>query len=727
MKLAAFLLLAAATTAAAQAPPTRLTRVSTPITVDGRLDDPAWQTIAPLPLTMYKPVFGGTPTQRTEIRVAYDDDYFYAGGWFYDTDPSAIRINSLYRDRYSGDDAFAIYLDVFNDNRSAKWFGTTPAGVRFELLVSEDGAVTNGSWDTFWDAKTTLTNEGWFAEVRIPFSSLGFQAIGDSTVMGLTVTRLVARLNQRVTFPAIDPRFEFRQPSVAHDVVLTGVRSSTPLYVTPYALTGLQQKPVLPSGASRFERQEHVSREAGVDVRYPLTSELTLDVTANTDFAQVEADDQQVNLDRFSLFFPEKRRFFQERSELFDFTMGNTGGRLFHSRQIGLAPSVRVPVLGGARLVGRIGQWNVGVLDMLTESAGTLPSENFGVLRASRRVLNPFSTAGAMLTSRTGGGERNVAYGLDTDVRLGGDTYLQLRFAQTFDSGDSSDVGFFDRAQHYINLQRRVTAGLQYALSSTRSGADYRPELGFLPRRNFTTANAVANYYILTDKHKYFSRIYPGAIAFSTFRNTDNEIESGQYAFWVQWDTKQGGGGWLEPKWFVEDVVTPFRIGNAVDIPAGTYRFADFQVYWFSASGRKVRTSIDARAGTYFDGKRQQLITAPTWNVSPQLELGADYQLTRLQFPERNQRANIQVARLRVRGALNARASANAFVQYNSTTDEVGLNVRMRYNFAEGTDLWLVYDEALDTERALLTGSTVRSPLSTGRALVLKYTHTFEF
>jgi hypothetical protein len=186
----------------AQDPPLELTRLPGPIAVDGRPDEEAWQKIPALPLTMYTPVFRGDPTQRTEIRVGYDDEYLYVGGWFYDSNPSGIRINSLYRDRWNGDDALAIYVDAFNDNQNAKWFGTTPSGMRFDLLVSDDGNTTNDSWDTFWTSRTSVTADGWFAEVRIPFSSLGFQTGPDGrVVMGLTDTRLVSRLDERVTFP----------------------------------------------------------------------------------------------------------------------------------------------------------------------------------------------------------------------------------------------------------------------------------------------------------------------------------------------------------------------------------------------------------------------------------------------------------------------------------------------------------------------------------------------
>ena len=718
-------------TAHAQAatPPVALTRLDGPVSIDGMPDEPAWSAIAPLPLTLYTPVFRGTPTQRSEIRVAYDDEFFYAAGWFYDTDPSGIRVNSLYRDRWNGDDAFAIYIDAFNDNRNAKWFGLTAGGVRFDQLVSDDGATLNGSWDTFWTARTTVNNTGWFAEIRIPFSSIGFQPDGaGKAVMGLTVTRLVSRLGERVTFPEIDPKFEFRNPSQARDVVLSGVHTRRPLYVTPYALQSVSRSAIAPTtGQTAYTFKTNDDRDYGLDVRYPLSSNLTLDLTVNTDFAQVEADDQQVNLDRFPLFYPEQRRFFQEGSGVFDFAAGG-GARLFHSRRIGLTTDdnpVPVPIYGGARLVGRVGQWDVGFLEMQTKEQGTTPSENFGVLRLKRPVLNPYSAAGLMVTSYRGGGRTNVGIGGDGTFRLFGDEYLTLKYSTTVDSDDSSRSPLGSRSLYDFRWERRTSRGLQYNINSTRMGRDYRPELGFVQRQDYTTANAIANWFIYTDAHKWLRRYYPGALAFSTFRNSDGVLESGQYAFWVEWDTKSGGGGWIEPKWFHENVARAFTIGDAT-VPVGAYDFFDLQIYYSMGSGTKARTGVDFRSGTYFDGTRTQVILTPTWNVSPHLELGTDYQLSHLEFDKRNQRENVQVARFRVRAALDARASGNAFVQYNSTTDRLDFNVRLRYAFAEGTDLWLVYNEGLDTNPVRDVGA-IQSPMSLARTVLIKYTHTFGF
>jgi hypothetical protein len=315
---------------------------------------------------------------------------------------------------------------------------------------------------------------------------------------------------------------------------------------------------------------------------------------------------------------------------------------------------------------------------------------------------------------------------VDASLRLVGNDYLTLKWSGTADDADDDQSDLMSRSHFYSSLERRTGRGLYYNLSAYRSGDDYRPDLGFLNRRDFTSLNLVSNWFRFTDAHPFLRRIWPGMLAFSDFRNSDGVLESGQYAVWIQWETKSGGGGWIEPKVFREDVVQPFSIGGQAEIPAGGYTFADLQVALSMPSGARFRTAVDARAGTYFDGTRAQLILTPTWNVAPQLELGGEYQVSVLRFPDRDQSANIQVARLRLRTALNAHASGNGFVQYNSTTDRLEFNVRLRYAVAEGTDLWLVYNEGLDTERTRdLLGPT--SPLSLSRSLILKYSHTFTF
>jgi len=285
-----------------------LPRLQSTIQFDGLSDEPAWEHIAPLPLTMYQPTFQGSPTERTEVRLVYDATYLYVAIRCYDTQPARIRAHSLYRDRLSGDDTFTLILDTFNDEENALSFSVNPAGVRLDAAIFNDAEGFNPiniDWNTFWDVATVQNEQGWFAEVRIPFSSLRFQNTEGHVTMGLIAYRYIARKNERLIFPSIPPNWNngYMKPSRAQDVVLQNVASRRPVYITPYALGGLGQSAVLNETGTRFRHEAEPAHEVGLDLKYNVTSNLTLDVTLNTDFAQVEADNQQVNLTRFSLFF----------------------------------------------------------------------------------------------------------------------------------------------------------------------------------------------------------------------------------------------------------------------------------------------------------------------------------------------------------------------------------------------------------------------------------------
>ena len=700
----------------------QLPRLTEPVRVDGVMDDAAWAAIAPLPLTMYTPTFRGEPSERTEIRVAYDDEYLYAAGWLYDSRPADIRVNSLYRDRWSGDDTFVLLVDAFNDNETGLWFAINPAGVRVDQSISADARTFTDSWNAVWDAATRITPEGWFAEIRIPLSVLGFQARDGRVVMGLTVSRLLARANERVTFPAIDPRHEFRQPSVMQDVVLSGVTPSRPIYLTPYLLSGMDRTATLPAGAAAWASDDAFVREAGLDLKYGVSDNFHLDLSLNTDFAQVEADDAQVNLTRFPLFFPEKRQFFQERPGVFDFDFG-AGGRLFHSRQIGLAPD-RTPIrmLGGARVVSRAGSWDLAALDVQTARRAEIPSENLGVARVRRRVLNPFSFAGGMLTTRFDeDGGYNVGAGLDASLRMFGNDYLTLRTAATFD-GAEADPSLLDRTQLYAQWQRRSSRGLNYFAQFHRVGRDYQPDLGFLQRRDFSRISLFSEYYLISDRSALRSH-GPGAIGNFVLRNEGAELETYYLAYWWNYAFRSGAAGWLEVIHNYEDVPAAFTLGDGVAVEPGSFRFTELWFNFQPPAGKLLRAGLDARIGGFYDGWKGQVRITPTWNVSRHLEVGGSYEFNRVRFPDRATGFDAHVGRLRLGVAANARLSATALVQVNSVDDRAGVNLRLRYNFREGSDLWLVYDEGFNTEREAGEGLP-RLPLSDRRALRLKLTHT---
>jgi hypothetical protein len=373
--------------------------------------------------------------------------------------------------------------------------------------------------------------------------------------------------------------------------------------------------------------------------------------------------------------------------------------------------------------VARTGPWDIAGLDVQTDDRGSIPSENLGVARIRRRILNPFSFAGTMVTSRIArGGQYNVGTGLDAYIKVVGEEYLTIRGATTFDDADGSPT-LLGRSQLYAQWQRRSTRGLTYFAQFHRVGADYRPGLGFLPRQDFTRLALFSEYYIHSARSALRTH-GPGAIGYAFLRNGGHSLETSYLAFWWHYGFRSGAEGWLEVIHHYEDVRTAFPLGDGVAVESGEHQFAELWFNFQPPPGPKVRALIDARIGGFYDGWRTQVHVEPTWNLSRHLELGGVYELNRIRFPDRDTGLDIHLVRLRIGAAANARLSATAFVQLNSVEDRVGVNFRLRYNLREGSDVWLVYDEGFNTDRDALPG-TPRLPLSAVRFFRVKVTHTF--
>ncbi len=704
-----------------------LAQISGPVHIDGMSDEPAWNGVAPWIPVQYEPDNGAAATERTEFLVAYDDDHIYFALRAFDSNPDGIRANTLYRDRLSGDDHFEILLDTFNDNETAVLFTTTPEGIRKDAAISNDasgGGIASGGWingdfNTFWDVETVITAEGWFAELRVPFSSLRFQAREGEVIMGITLQRKVARKTERVVYPPVPSiaDWAFLKPSLAKKIVLTGIRPRNPVYITPFGL-GAQD---VTSGAPA-ER----SLQAGVDLKYGLTNDITLDLTVKTDFAQAEADDQQVNLTRFSLFFPEKRQFFQERSGIFDFRTGGLS-RLFHSRRIGLTEDGRpVGLLGGGRIVGRRGPWDIGLLNLMTERHEELAPENFGVVRLRRQVFNPYSYAGIMTTSRIDAdGVYNIAYGLDSVVRLRGDDYMTLQWAQSFDSQllDSGDQSGLNSARMTFELERRRRRGWGYNTVLARAGRHYTPGAGFTQRNNFTLVEQGGSYTWLHGTESrliwHALRVHAGAF----LRNADGSVESGEIGPEWEFRAKSGAGGSIQARLHKEVPQESFRIADTLPVPAGNYRYWRLGARYSVTHTSRIQIRPRVETGSFYDGINTSVGIAPIWYVSPHLELSASYRYTHIRFGARDAMLGIHLAGIRIGSALNTQVSANAFVQYNSTRDNLSANIRFRYNFREGNDLWIVYNtnQYVDDYRGRY------ETLSDSQTILVKYTHTLGY
>jgi hypothetical protein len=706
------------------------TRLSSPIRLDGRVDEDAWMAIEPLRAVMSSPTFGVEPSERTEFRIAFDEDYLYISGVLHDREPGGIRATTLQRDgASSSNDWFAVTIDGYRDRENALIFGVTPAGVRTDVEVPNDAEGTfNFAWNAFWDAGAARTETGWSAEIRIPFTSLPYQPDEAGRVtMGITVWRSIGRKNEMISWPAIEPRWSGSvfKASQTGDVVLEGLSRRRVVYLTPYLLAGGSRIPTLPAGAERWSAASDGVRETGLDVKVGVTANLTLDLTVNTDFAQVEADDQAVNLTRYSLFFPERRLFFQERAGIFAFETGDSD-RLFYSRRIGLVDGQPARIYGGARIVGRIGEWDVGLLNMQTAAAGDA-TQNVGTLRLRRQLHNASSYAGGMLTTLFGeDGRHNVAAGLDLALNLSGQNFLSVNLAQTWSDEDPSGMELADRGLGRIRLERRGLDGFGMDLAASRVGSRYDPALGFLRRRDFTRLGDGVAWGWRAGKDSPVLRHRLALLNRAFFRNDGFTLESLEAGPEWTLDMKNGRR-WVASTTLREERVTRAFGFAGASIPVGDYRWAEGRLAYSHPGGALLRGTLSAEGGRFYDGHRIGFAAAPIWSASRHLELSGIYQGSRITFAERpagEEQVLVQVARVRARVMFSGAFSTAFFVQYTSAADLVTMNARLRYNRREGQDLYLVFNDGLNTERAAFEPGL---PLSAGRTLLLKYSHAVPF
>ena len=706
-----------------------LPRLSSPVNLDGFPDEAAWQDIPALPLVMYQPVHLGEMSERTIIKVAYDDEYIYVAGELYDSEPDKIVANTMYRDRYSGDETFAIILDSFNDDENARWFFVTPTGVRVDQLVSKDsegeGSI-NRNWTTYWDAEAQITSEGWFVEIRIPFSGLGFRDFDGQVTMGMIAYRWIARKAERHVFPNISPDWSrgFTKPSQAQKISITGVDNSRPLYITPYLLGGFEQLNLLSQDVTAYTRQTDYISEVGLDIKYPVSGNMNLDVTLNTDFAQVEADDAQINLSRFPLFFPEKRQFFQERSDIFDFNLGGNN-TLFYSRRVGLQQGQPVRIYGGARLAGRTGKWDVGVLSMQTESISELelPSENFGVYRARRDLINPNSYAGGIVTTRLGmNGSYNISTGLDLIYNYSGNHFIDFKYATTVDDRFEENFNPIENSIIRLFFQKQTSSGFFYRFTAKRAGERYIPAMGFESRFNYTLFDARLSYGYFNSVESPLRIVTPTARYFVSLRNEDNSVESMQIEQPWSFDFKDGSSLSITGNWWYENLRFPLFFSNNTFVEPGSYSFYGVNFDYSMNNANRLRTGFSGGINTFYDGSQISFGILPTWNQSRYFEISGGIEMNILEFSDRYQKEYLNVYRLRTLFALNTQVSLQLLSQYNYQQKRVGTNARFRYHFSEGHNLWIVYSEINNTR---LERVTPVLPRFESRTLLVKYTYTF--
>lgn len=661
---------------------------SAAIQLDGRLSEPAWgQAPAATGFIQREPRPGLPATEETEFRVLYDARGLYFGIRAYDREPGRL-VRDLHgrdvialqgrNDYWGDDDTVSILLDTFLDRRNAYYFSVNPNGSKTDALVTGEGQTRNFDWQGVWEAAATVDEQGWTAEIFIPWTTLRFPPVRTPR-LGLNVQRVIRRKSEETFWAPLSLDESLWWMSKAgHLDGVTLPKTTRTLELKPFA-TGSWSRGASFGGSAR-------DLEPGVDVKIGITDGLTADVTYNTDFAQVEVDAQQVNLTRFPLFFPEKREFFLENSGLFEVGVERLV-QLFFSRRIGLDEGGEpVPIAAGGRLTGRLRGFELGALYIQTEATGTVPRARHTVLRLRRNFLRR-STAGVLFTDFSQGadGTGNRLVAVDVDLNpwryLGFNAYLAKSASEGVNTGEWSTGGIL----HWN------TDAFGARVVFVDHQENFRPGLGFLPRGSLRQYQPGARYVFRPRGGLLRTVLIRGV----TDRTYDRDWVAQSLNSWMHTIVTLDSGDELQVQYNhrFEHVDRTFRI-HTVAMPAGDFTFGNQFVRMASSAHRRLSVSARYEWGGFYSGRRE------SWNLQGTLKAGAHlaflprYERNRVQLPQGAFVTNL--AGVRVNVAPTNRLTFNAFLQYNDAIERLTTNVRVDVIYRPGSNLFFVYNERRD-------------------------------
>jgi hypothetical protein len=705
----------------------RSTRLSAPLKVDGRLDDAIYEEVPAISdFIQVDPNPGAPASERTEVWLFFDRDNVYIVARCYESQPERMGQSELRRDNSNifQNDNFAWLLDTFHDGRNGILFEVTVAGGRVDAQITNERQL-NSDWNPVWNVKTAAFDGGWTMEAALPFKSIRYPS-GASQVWGFQARRQNKWKNEYSFLspvPTSGGGGALMRASLA--ATLVGIEAPPParnLEIKPYTVGDFRSDVV---STPRVTNQ--LGGDAGVDVKYGVRQSLTLDLTYNPDFAQADADEQQVNLSRFSLFFPEKREFFLENQGLFAFGGATTTTSaatsdtpvLFYSRRIGLSQGSEVPLAGGGRLTGRVGRYTIGLIDARTRDveatatqAATRPT-NFGVVRLRRDVFRR-SAVGLMVTERShrdNGRGANQAFGVDGTFGLQDELFINTYVAKTQTTGVSNDDMSYRGRLDY--------EGDRYGLQLERLmvGDNFAPEVGF-SRRDNMLKDFVQLRFSPRPKIRRIRKFY-GHTAFTHIDNRSGRLETrsldGQFEVQFQ-NSDKFIAGYIDS---FEYLPRPFTIAPGIVLPIAEYRYGTSRVGFNFGKQRRISGNVLAERGTFYNGRRTALTVAQgrmslssRFTFEPTLTLN-DVELQQGSFTQ-------VLFGSRVSYAVSPLAFMSTLIQYNSTTRTVSTNARVRWEYQPGSELFVVYNEQRDT---FASGF----PEIANRSVILKINRLFRF
>lgn len=663
-----------------------------PIKLDGRLNESAWQQARKISNFTQRELQEGRPaTERTDVAVLYDAKNLYVGVWCYDDHPDKIVASQMKRDfNYGTDDNFQIIIDTYGDRRNGYLFITNPNAARADILVSQNGQSNNSDWNGVWNVKTTRTVQGWFAEFEIPFSSLRFTE-GKTQIWGINFERNIRRKREQDDWQGWSRNSSIRQVSNAGYLVGIKGKSKTSLIeLKPYGITGLEKN---------IGEKPQFTWNVGGDVNYLITPTLKMNLTINTDFAQVESDRMQVNLTRFSLYYPEKREFFLEGKNYFNFGLGHST-QPFYSRRIGLAPDNSiVPIIAGARVMGKAGNTSVGAMSVETARKDTLPATNYSVVRVKQDVFKE-SSVGVIAVSKLEPGHQNLVYGADFNYfnsHFKGNKNISFggALAQSYTSDRKQKTGlasrlFFEYPNDFI----------EFSAIWDRSGKGFNPEVGFQRRTAYQMFNA--DFRIKPRPKKHFRFIQQFIFKPFDFNYYIDDVTHKLQSFWSEFRPlgfimRSGEYFEFNIQRKAENLTEDFNIYNDIIIPKGEYWFTDWELQFFTYDGRKVYGGVFVNWGGFYNGKRTIYSGRLNWKISKYVKFSADYQKQQVSLPGGNFVINELGSRIDF--AVNPDLFGSMFAQWNNEEQEMLLNFRVNWIPTPGTNLYFVVNQGYNTEQ----------------------------
>ena len=703
--------------------------------IDGDvLGEAIWDDIVPATGFLQNTPDEGQPaSERTEVRIIYTEDTVYFGIVCYVSDPSTIIVSDSRRDSSLNDtDSFQIIIDTYLDKQNGFLFGTNPAGVEYDGQVTNEGqgggrfgggvvrrsgsqqqrgsgGGFNVNWDGVWQVSAEISELGWTAEIAIPFRTLRYPS-GDVQTWGLNFQRNIRSRNEQSYWAPLPRQFRLHRLSLAGELQGIEVPPQRNLKLTPYVL------------GQALRRTDDTKTTAlgdfGADLKYSVTPSMTLDLTYSTDFAQVEVDDQQVNLDRFNLFFPEKRPFFLENAGLF--SVGQPGQlEVFFSRRVGIGEGGgQIPIFGGGRLSGKVGSnTNVGFLNIQTQSVNATgtPSNNFTVARVRQDFQNR-SNIGAMFVNRgaTGNlaGERdyNRSYAVDGRWGIGQTGTVSGFAAQTDTPGLKGDTHAFNMAANYDSERYQLRGGF------TEVGPNFNPEVGFYARRGYRRSDASVRTTFRPQNPLGILEWYPHASHYTIWNFVTGQQET-QYTHLdngIEWrNGYQVSTGVNLTK---EGVLEPFEIFPGVTVPVDTYDHAEAIMRFNTNQGAPISFTFRATVGGFFGGERVQMGPEVSMRTGQTFNAQLSWSRNDIDLPGGAFVANLGTVRLNY--SFTTRMFLQALVQYNDRADLWSSNIRFAILSDANTGLFIVYN---DTQ-----GLGDVRPTGAGRTLTIKYSQLFD-